>query len=184
MNDLKHSRWTAVAIALAACISVPAAIAAAPDSVSAPAVATYWQMIPAATFVTRSSNMSYSYANGGCVTLPSGTDFTHRLLLPAGATLRYVRTYFRDTGPGSVFSAVSQYDAAGGLVDMGAMNSPNAGGYSSMLSPDLAHMFDPVNHAYVINVQYRTDDTIFLNGFESGAGEMLFCGVRVMWDMP
>ncbi len=159
--------------------------AAAPDTTPSSVLATYWRMIPAATFVSRSSGMTYQYANGGCLSVSPNLELTHKLMLPEGATLRYLRTYYRDEGPDALFSSVTRYDAAGALDDYGAMLTPNASGYASMLSPDLAHAFDATGHAYVINVQYRTDDTIFFSGFDAGSARpLLFCGVRVMWDQP
>lgn len=78
--------------------------------------------------------------------------------------------------------ALTRYDAQGALTDYGMTYSTSAAGYTSILSPELAHVVDAANYGYVVNVQFwNNPDAIFANGFENPQPP-LFCGVRLMWD--
>lgn len=184
---MKHANtWSEALMLAAACIAIPCvpanAVGSDADSVTAPA-ASHWQVIPAATFVPRSSNMSVSYVSGGCVTAPVGTELTHKVLLDDGVTANYLRTYYRDEAPkGRLLSALTRYDAQGSFDDYGITYSTNATGYGSVLSPSLGHVVDRMDHAYVVNVQFLDDpDVVFANGFDE-VRPLLFCGVRLMWS--
>lgn len=168
-----------LAAAACACLQAPSASGAEADSVVM-GTTDHWLMIPAVTFIARSSNMSHTYDGGGCIRAPYWTDLTHKLLLPDGALLRYVRTYFRDEGRGDLLSAVTTYDAQGSFEDLGLITTTNATGYSSVLSPEIAQVVDRETNAYAINVRFRDDDTILADGFETPR-PLLFCGVRVFW---
>ncbi|MBX3701854.1 MAG: hypothetical protein KF903_12760 [Dokdonella sp.] len=183
---MKHSStWPAAAMLALACVAASSTFALAantdPDSVVAPA-ATQWRMTPGVTFVPRSSDMSVTYVGAGCVTAPVGTGLAHKVVLGDGMTARFVRLYYRHDPSVRLLFALTRYDAQGAFTDYGTTYSTSAAGYTSILSPELAHVVDAANYGYVVNVQFwNNPDAIFANGFENPQPP-LFCGVRLMWD--
>lgn len=189
MTVTVKSPWLALGMLASMFFLLPLTAARATDVVASPAATTKWRMIPAATFLPRSSNMPYKYESFGCVSAPTGTDLVHRLILPNGATLRYLRLYYKDTRAGDIQAAVTRYDASGGLEDLGGLlYSEDVSGFSSTLSTDLTHTVDGIGHGYVVNAQFRQPggDVIFASGFEAGesgsTSPATFCAVRVMWE--
>ena len=159
-------------------------VQAAPPLDAMPTATGHYVFIPASTFVPRNSIASYRYLGGGCVSAPRGTELAHKLILPQGSVLRYVRSFYKDASADALAVYVTHYDAAGALVDVGSVTSANGSGYTSGLSPDMNYTVDATNQAYVVNARTFADaDTVFIDGFDGVDAGVVFCGVRVLYEL-
>ncbi len=170
-----------LAVLLATC-ALQVQAAQPPDAM--PAAAGRYVFIPASTFVPRDSSAVYQYVGGGCVSAPRGADFVHKLILPQGSVLRYVRSYYKDASANTLTVYVTRYDAAGALVDVGSVTSADGSGYTSGLSADMNYTVDAYNQAYVVNARTVANaDNVFKDGFDGVDASLVFCGVRVLYDL-
>ena len=133
--------------------------------------------IAASTFHPFDNSTTYSYHVGGCISKTAGSDsrFAHRVVLPNGAIVRYLRLYYYDSSTSKVTAFFTTYDAAGNFVEHTNVESTNAaGGYSSVLSPAISYDVD--RYAAAINV--------VANLGTENSSTLQFCGVRIAYEAP
>lgn len=132
--------------------------------------------IAGSAFHPRDSSSTYIYPGAGCVSKTGGGGvFDHRIILPQGARVRYLRIYAYDTSTSSVQVELYNYDAAGDFNLLTSISSVNAaGGYGTELSPllnyEVDHFTAPINVAVLMGSQ--NDNTL------------RFCGVRIAYRDP
>lgn len=157
--------------------SVPAADA--PDAPSGtegtPTFSYRW--LAGSTFHSVSTPGSYTYYGAGCIQ-PSGTGtrtFHHKLLLPQGSLVKYVRLYYRNTSTANTPTAYfTTYNMVGGITDHGFVSGSNIGGYSSALSGEMNYTVDHIAEPINIDVSLGSVTD----------GSVQFCGVRVAYYAP
>ena len=133
--------------------------------------------IAGATFHPLDSSTTYSYPGSGCISKTAGADprFTHRVVLPDGVVVRYLRLYYYDDATSTVTAFFTTYDAAGNYVEHTNVDSTNAaGGYSTELSPLFSYEVD--RPASAINV--------VANLGSENSSTLQFCGVRIAYEPP
>lgn len=129
--------------------------------------------IAGSTFHPTDSATSFIYSNAGCIAKTAGSAlFHHKVVLPAGALVKYMRIYSFDTSTSSITGFFTTYDAAGGFDQLSIVSSVNAtGGYGSQLAPEMTYTVNqatsPINVA--INMGTQNDSTL------------RFCGVRIAY---
>lgn len=158
--------------------SVPAADAPdAPSGTSGHATTFSYQWLAGSTFHPVSTPGSYSYASAGCI-YPSATGaplFHHKLLLPEGSLVKYVRMYYRNGSASNAPTAFfTTYDMTGGYNQRMTVSGPSTSGYGQILSGEMNytvdHSVEPINIA--VNLGSVTD------------GSVQFCGVRIAYYAP
>ncbi len=128
------------------------------------------------TFHPVSTPGNFVYTSAGCIRPTVAERIVHhKLLLPNGAVVKYVRLYFRNTStPDAPTAFFTTYDMLGGYSQVPWVSGSNAGGYSSVLSDEMNHLVDtsakPINIS--VNLGTATD------------GSVEFCGVRVAYFAP
>lgn len=128
------------------------------------------------TFLPLSSDAEYAYKGSGCIYKTGGTDklFAHKVLLPEGAVIHYVRMYSFDANTSnSIRGFLTTYDAAGNYNELHASTSED-GGYGSVLSPLLNYTVD--NNTRPINM--------VVNLGNATTSDLAFCGVRIAYKLP
>lgn len=133
--------------------------------------------IAGATFHPLESATAFAYSGAGCIhkTGGSGNLFAHKVVLPEGAVVHYLRLYFFDTSTEKVTAFFTTYDAAGGFNELTSVSSTNdAGGFASTLSPEISYTVDnfsaPIN--LVANLGAQNNNTL------------RFCGMRIAYVPP
>ena len=158
--------------------SVPAADAPdAPSGTEGTALTFSYQWLAGSTFHPVSTPGSYSYASAGCI-YPSATGaplFHHKLLLPEGSLVKYVRMYYRNGSASNAPTAFfTTYDMTGGFNQRMTVSGPSTSGYGQILSGEMNytvdHSVEPINIA--VNLGSVID------------GSVQFCGVRVAYYAP
>lgn len=147
-----------------------------PDMPAAPAASLSYYKIIGTAFDPRTSATTYAYNFNGCVYETGGTDnrFIAPLLLPDGATIKYLRLYFDDTNAGSDITAwLTRYQPGVTSEDLTSVTSTGSAGYGETLSPEITHEVDLVNWAYTIVIAPNAN-----------AVTNSFCGVRVAYYAP
>lgn len=143
--------------------------------------------IAGAAFHPVSSSMAYSYAGVGCINrIGSDTSlFTHKVVLPQGSVVKYLRLYYDDTSGGDIAAFFTTYDMLGNYDEHTMVSSAGSAGYGSMLSAEITHVVDHFTAPAVVTVNMNAptdaslqfcgvriayydvgDDTIFRNGFD------------------
>ncbi|MEZ5463218.1 hypothetical protein [Dokdonella sp.] len=133
--------------------------------------------IAGSTFHPLDNATTYSYPGNGCISKTGGTDnrFAHKVVLPEGTLVRYLRLYYFDDSTGTVTAYFTSYDGAGNFVEHASVGSSNgAGGYGTSLSPLFSYEVDPFGAA--INVVANLGD--------QNTSTLRFCGVRIAYDAP
>ena len=129
--------------------------------------------IAGSTFIPFSSAAEFSYPGNGCISKTGGSEarFAHKLLLPAGSTVKYVRLYFYDDSASTVTAFFTTYDAGGNFTELATVDSVDSSGYGSSLSPELNYVVSPFSSPIniVANLGAQDDSTL------------RFCGVRVAY---
>ena len=129
--------------------------------------------IAGSSFIPFASSAEYSYPGNGCISKTGGSEarFAHKLLLPAGTTVKFVRLYFYDDSISSVTAYFTTYDAAGNFTELASVGSVDSSGYGSSLSPELSYVVSPASSPIniVANLGAQDDSTL------------RFCGVRVAY---
>lgn len=157
----------------------------APDAVSA----TPWRYLNIAgtAFHPVNSSTAYSYVGGGCINR-TGSDmslFTHKVVLPQGSVVQYLRLYYNDASSDSIYAFFTTYDMHGGFNERTTVSSSGNSGYGSALSPPAGYAIDHFAEPSVVTVNLNAstdaslqfcgvriayydigDDTIFKNGFD------------------
>jgi hypothetical protein len=136
-------------------------------------VASKYLQIAASSFIPFASSAEFSYPGNGCISKTGGSEarFAHKLLLPAGSTVKFVRLYFYDDSISSVTAFFTTYDAAGNFTELASVGSVDSSGYGSSLSPELDYVINPAVSPVniVANLGAQDDSTL------------RFCGVRVAY---
>ncbi len=128
------------------------------------------------TFHPVSTPGNFVYTSAGCIRPTVASRIVHhKLLLPDGAVVKYVRLYFRNTStPDAPTAFFATYDMLGGYSQVPWVSGSNTGGYSSVVSDEMNHLVDafaePINIS--VNLGLATD------------GSVEFCGVRVAYFAP
>ena len=155
--------------------AVPMAPAPAQADELAGAFGYLW--IAGATFHPLDNSTTYSYSSAGCISKATGSDsrFAHKVVLPDGAVVRYLRLYYYDDSTSAVTAFFTTYDAAGNYVERTSVGSTNAaGGYGTELSPLFSHVVD----------QYASAINVVANLGTQNSSTLRFCGVRIAYDPP
>lgn len=128
--------------------------------------------IAGSSFVPRSASAPIEYSSAGCVrATAAGTVIAADVQLPAGADVRYVRTYYYNMGvSGNISTFFTEFDGAGLLTQYTTFPTTGSTGYSSDLSPPLAVTVNPLDRSYVMAINIGTAST-----------NLRFCGVRIQY---
>lgn len=100
-------------------------------------------------------------------------NFTLHLDVPHGARIEYLRLFYYDTSPANSQAWITTYNAQGSLTDLTTITSTGATGYGTTLSPQITHVVDTANNAYVLN--WRANQL---------GKSMRLCGLRVAYRLP
>ncbi len=143
--------------------------------------------IPGVAFHPVSTGTSFNYAGAGCInrTGASTSLFTHKVVLPQGSVVKYLRVYFSDTSASNLTAFFTTYDQLGNFNEHTRVSSGGTGGYGSELSPEITYAVDHFVEPVVVTVNLDSssdptlqfcgvrlayydigDDTIFRNGFD------------------
>lgn len=132
-----------------------------------------YQRIAGSTFVPFATSATYAYPGNGCISKTGGAEsrFAHKVVLPAGSIVKFVRQYYFDNSASSVTSFFTTYDAAGNFTEVASTASADTGGYGSSLTPEMTYVVDPFASALniVANLGAQNDSTL------------RFCGVRIAY---
>ena len=157
--------------------SLPAGTPDAPSGTEGTALTFSYQWLAGSTFHPVSTPGSYTYGGAGCI-YPSATGaplFHHKLLLPEGSLVKYVRMYYRNGSASNAPTAFfTTYDMTGGFNERMTVSGPTTSGYGFIVSGELSYVVDPfaepINIA--VNLGSVTD------------GSVQFCGVRIAYYAP
>lgn len=143
-----------------------------PDSINAVSATSVYLRIAGSSFVPRNASAPAEYTSAGCIrATAAGGIYAADVQLPAGADVRYVRTYFYNNGTASNISTFfTEFDGAGALTQHTTFPTTTNTGYDSTLSPALAVTVDPGNKSYIMAVNIGAADT-----------NLRFCGVRIQY---
>jgi hypothetical protein len=143
-----------------------------PDAINAVSANSVYLRIAGSSFVPRSASTPAEYTSGGCIrATAAGGIYAADVQLPAGADVRYVRTYFYNNGTSSnVSTFFTEFDGAGAVTQHTTFPTTTNAGYDSTLSPALAVTVDPGSKSYIMVVNIGAADT-----------NLRFCGVRIQY---
>jgi len=163
---------------------------AGPDTASVDAVnATPFRYlrIPGMAFHPVDSATGFGYSGVGCINRTGATSslFTHKVVLPQGSVVKYLRLYYNDASSSDITAFFTSYDHAGGFVQHASTASTGSSGFGFSVSPEIAHVVDHYQEPLVVTVNMDAsvdaslqlcgvriayydveDDTIFRNGFD------------------
>lgn len=162
---------------LAAVLSAPAVGVAATDS---------WLFIPASTFVSRETDVTFDYTGAGCIRRTAGHRFfMHRVMLPSDSEIKYVRTFSERSPKARLFTELYHYDGLGHYVFLSSSYTSQGHGHGSDQSQYLGHQVDTTKaYALVVNLDPSVD-SLFYDGFDNSVpAEAAFCGVRINYIHP
>jgi hypothetical protein len=119
--------------------------------------------------------MIEDYQPGACLSSNNAAaDFyTLMLDLPDGARIDYLRIYYYDTNANNSTANIRYYDANGGTTEIATVDSSGAGGYGTVLSSYINHIYDATNGGYVLNYWPKVTGTT-----------MRLCALRVAYRLP
>jgi hypothetical protein len=176
-------------LGLLAASAAPAALAApddgagvqsvpAPGQVEQPAGSAFaYLRIAGSTFLPFDGTTTFAYPGVGCISKTGGIDsrFAHKVVLPDGALVRYLRLYYYDESPEQVTAFFTSYDGAGNFIEHASVASANAvGGFDSTLSPLIDYEVD----------QFASSINVVVNLGAQNDSTLQFCGVRIAYDAP
>lgn len=143
-----------------------------PDAISGTILNSAYLRIAGSSFVPRNAATPAEYANAGCIrATAAGAIYAADVQLPAGADVRYVRTYFYNSGVGnSISTFFTEFDGAGAVTQHTTFPTTTNIGYDSTLSPALAVTVDPGSKSYIMVVNIGAADA-----------NLRFCGVRIQY---
>jgi hypothetical protein len=164
-----------------------AALDAAPAGAAGGFTPFRYLRIAGAAFHPVSNNVSFDYGAAGCInrTGASAALFTHKVALPQGSVVKFLRLYYNDTSASNITAFFTSYDQVGGFFEYTSIGSASDIGYDSSLSPEIAAVVDDFVEPFVVTVNMDAsvdsslqfcgvriayidiaDDTIFKNGFD------------------
>ncbi|HET9032251.1 MAG TPA: hypothetical protein VFN25_05025 [Dokdonella sp.] len=131
------------------------------------------------TFHSLDSRTVYKWTDPGCYYVTSAVGiprFAHKVELPHGAVVRFMRLYFYDDSISTLRAFFTIYDAQGNSSALVNVGSETTGGFSSTLAPEFHYEVDNQNTAIdvVVNLNPGADTALALR----------FCGVRIAYDAP
>lgn len=185
MNTGKLAGWMAGVMAFAGVAAaqstegIPTALESAPfhdDATGPDAVqggGNYGYLrIAGSSFVPRNAAQPAGYVSGGCIQAgAAGALYAADVQLPAGADVRYVRTYYYNNGLSSSISTFfTEFDGAGDFTQHTTFPTGSNTGYASELSPAIAVTINPADRSYIMLVNIGTADP-----------NLRFCGVRIQY---
>ena len=135
----------------------------------------YYRLVGTA-FNERTTTTTYAYNFNGCVYENGGTDnrFMAPVLVPEGATIKYLRLYYDDTNAGTDLTAwLTRYQPGVTSEDLTSVTSSGSSGYGTTLSPEITHTVDLTSWAYTVIIAPNAN-----------ASSNSFCGVRVAYYAP
>ena len=130
--------------------------------------------IAGSAFHPLDNTTTYSYPGSGCIAKTGGgaNYFVHRLILPQGTTLNYLRLYYYKTSASNISAYFNATDGAGGSANSTTVSSGSGtSGYQEALSGLVGFTVDHFNSSIniLVNLSNQNDETI------------RFCGVRVAY---
>lgn len=136
-----------------------------------------YQSVAGSTFHPLDSNTSYSYPGNGCIAKTGGAEsrFVHRIVLPQGAVVRFLRLYYYDTSASDLSAFFTTYDGAGNYSEVTTVSSGSGPtGFATTLSPALNFTVDRYTSAInvLVNLSNQNNETL------------RFCGVRIAYEAP
>lgn len=142
-----------------------------PDAIAAGTNFGYLR-IAGSSFVPRAASAPLEYSSAGCVrALSAGTIIAADVQLPAGADVRFVRTYYYNAGvAGNISTFFTEFDGAGALTQHTTFSTTSAAGFASELSPAIAVTVTPMDRSYVMAVNIG-----------AASPDLRFCGVRIQY---
>lgn len=152
-------------------------LAPQPAQADQPAGAAFGYLrIAGSTFHPLDNATTYSYPGNGCISKTGGTGsvVAHKVVLPEGAVVRFLRLYYYDNSASTVTAFFTTYDGAGNFVERENVGSDTNGGYGTSLSPAFSYEVNHANAAInvAVNMGGQNDSTL------------RFCGVRIAYDAP
>lgn len=182
--------WTGLLAASAACAApgghsaanpLPATAAATardqrPTGDMAPNLAFSYKNITGHAFQSLDDTDTFRGGQPGCVRLTAGgrKRLQHKVLLPDGALVKYLRIYYYDTSTKDLTAWLTDYDGAGQYVDRTRVTSGGADGFNSALSAEMNYVVDHYTQALAIVID---PNTVF-------DGTLQFCGARIAYYDP
>lgn len=146
----------------------------------APAVTFKYYQVSGATLRGRNSTAGYLYDGVGCSHVTSGTGtgmiLNTELPIPDGATIKYLRVYYKDTSAATgVNGFITRYTPGVATNDLVTANSSAAfaGGYGFVVSQEITETVNNTSYVYTL---------IGWPG-EIGANSQI-CGLRVAYYPP
>lgn len=131
--------------------------------------------ISAQSFQPRDDGDGFRVGQPGCVHLTSGSKYMeHKVLLPDGAVVQYLRIFYYDTNGQDLAAWLTEYDGTGGFFDVTTVASNGTTGFGSALSPLVGRTVDHYTKALTIVVNPRP---VF-------DGSLQFCGARIAYFEP
>lgn len=168
-------------------VAASAAMDASPSSVTGAFTPYRYLRIAGSAFHPVSNDVSFSYSGGGCINRTGATTglFTHKVVLPQGSVVKFLRLYYNDTSASDISAYFTSYDQVGGFVEYTSTASAGNIGYDSSLSSEITKVVDHYAEPFVVTVNLDAsvdatlqlcavriayidiaDDTIFKNGFD------------------
>jgi hypothetical protein len=132
--------------------------------------------IAGSAFIPLASTAEFAYSGNGCINKTAGGEnrFAHKLVLPAGSLIKFLRIYYYDDSASSINAYLTTYDAAGNFSELTSFASLDSGTYGTALSPELSYEINPAVSPVNIVVNIGTDTTSALR----------FCGARIAYLRP
>ena len=130
--------------------------------------------LPGSVFHPFQTGAAFSYTGSGCIHATGGTEkrFAHKVVLPAGSVVKFVRLYAYDNSASSAITAFfTTYDGGGDFTELISVDSTNAGGYVSNLGPEMN---------YTINGLLESANIVANLGTQND-NSLQFCGVRIAY---
>lgn len=124
----------------------------------------------------RVSGVTYDvYWTGGCsyATSDANRVWNTPLHLPQGATVKYLRMYYRDTSASNSYGWFTLYDLFGDLVSEWSVGSDGNTGEGFRDSDPIDHTIDYQSYSYLLN--WRPNDA---------SSDMQLCGFRIFYQRP
>jgi hypothetical protein len=164
-----------------------AAMDASPAGVAGSVTPYRYLHIAGAAFHPASNNVAFDYAGAGCInrTGVATALFTHKVVLPQGSVVKFLRLYYNDTSASDISAYFTSYDQLGSFVEYTSTASAGDTGYGSSLSSEITKAVDHYVQPLVVTVNMDAsvdsslqfcgvriayidiaDDTIFKNGFD------------------
>jgi hypothetical protein len=129
--------------------------------------------IAGSAFIPLASTAEFTYSGNGCINRTAGGEnrFAHKVVLPAGSLIKFLRIYYYDDSTSSINAYLTTYDAAGNYSELTSFASLDSGTYGTNLSPELSYEINPAVSPVNIVVNLGTDTTSALR----------FCGARIAY---